>query len=146
MSCRHCIRSVAGGVNAFPFAVNLREFSFRCLALDVVEECREVAVDVLAPALAVQKDFRRLVAHLQRRILCAGLAEGVLAEVPVEGIECADEDDVGLPQFRVELALVEHVHVHHGLIVARTLGELRGIGVVGCLHLDIVGVPLSFST
>lgn len=40
-----------------------------------------------------------------------GLAEGVLAEVPVEGIECADEDDVGLPQFRVELAFVERVRL-----------------------------------
>ena len=36
----HCIRSVAGGVNAFQFAVNFREFPFWRFTLDVVEKGR----------------------------------------------------------------------------------------------------------
>ena len=55
-----------------------------------------------------------------------------------KGIKRADKDDISLPQLRVELALVKHIHVHHGLIIARTLRKFRGISVVGCLHLDIV--------
>ena len=44
---------MAGSVNTFQFTVNLREFFFRRLALDVVEKGREVAVDAFAFALAV---------------------------------------------------------------------------------------------
>ena len=67
----------------------------------------------------MQENLPDLVAHPEHRVLRAGLAEGVLAELPVKGIKRANKDDIGLPQLCIELASVEHVHVHHGLIDER---------------------------
>ena len=95
-------------------------------------------VDALAAALAVQEDLGCLIAHQECGLFLARLAECVETAPSVEWVERADENDVRPAQLRVELALVQHVHVHHRLIVARALRQFVRSRVVCRLHLDVI--------
>ena len=95
-------------------------------------------VDALAAALAVQEDLGCLIAHQECGLFLARLAECVETAPSVEWVERADENDVRPAQLRVELALVQHVHVHHRLIVARALRQFVRSRVICRLHLNVV--------
>ena len=95
-------------------------------------------VDALAAALAVQEDLGCLIAHQECRLFLARFTERVEASPSVEWVERADENDVRPAQLRVELTLVQHVHVHHRLIVACALRQFVRGRVICRLHLNVV--------
>ena len=116
----------------------LRETPFCRLAVHIVEEGRDVRIEPVTVSLTVQEDFRRFIAHEEGRILLTGLTEGVDAFPCSKRVKGADEDDERFSELRVVLALVQNVHVHHGLVVACPFRQFVGRVAVRRLHLDVV--------
>ena len=99
-------------------------------------------------ALCIQKQLGRLVVQFEGAVLSTDVAKGVRVLALSKRVKGADEDDVGLVEFIVGLALADEVHIDHGLIVTGTFGQLRfelvilGIGGLHLYVIDGIGIIL----
>ena len=72
------------------------------------------------------------------------MGKSVHGQIPAEGVEGADEDDVGGVQIFVFFSFFQQLHINHGLVKTTPFGQpfLRELGT---LHLDIVYSALFIS-
>ena len=128
-------------LDSFHFRIQgLHKRPLRRFSIDVPQERPYIRVQRLAVSLTVQEYLRRLVAQLQPVLFHAPVSKRIHRQAFVKGIEGANKYDIRRPELIVYLALFQHIHIDHGLIVARPLRQSAGL-VVAALHFNIEYPP-----